>query len=148
MATYSFKDLTGAFAHPLAGAYTFEGEIGLGQITLAMVTENTIHAVAADGTVMVSAVPGDNGTITIETQQTSDLHSFLLSWANLCKTNLRLGDASNWASAALSLRNVVDGATHIATGISPQKIPDKSYAAQGGNVTWVLMAADIQSQNA
>jgi len=53
------------------------------------------------------------------------------------------GDVSQWASATLSFRSLTDGTYHNLTGISPAKIPDKTYAAQGGNVTWNLMAADI-----
>lgn len=143
--TYSFKDLSGAFAHPLAGAYTFAGQIGLGQITFTMATERTTHDVSADGSVMVSYIAGDNGSISIECQQTSDLHNFLLNWYNLCKTNADLGDVSEWASAALTVRSLVGATTHVCRGISPAKNPDKAYAAQGGKVTWNLMAADIQA---
>lgn len=148
MKTYSFKDLSGAFAHPLAGAFIFQGQIGMGQITIAMATEKTTHDVAADGTVMVSFISGDNGSLQIEAQQTSELHAFLLNWYNLIKTAADLGDVSNWASAALSFRNILDGSVHVITGVSPNKIPDKVYAAQGGKITWHLMAADVQSTTA
>lgn len=143
--TYSFKDLSGGFAHPLAGIFTFGGEIGAGQITVHMATEKTAQDVAADGTVQISAIAGDNGTVTIEVQQTSSFHIFLLDWANIIKNNLNNNDISNWATASLLLRNVTNGTSHIITGISPQNIPDKVYAKQGGNINWVLMAGDIQS---
>lgn len=144
MTTYSFKDLTGAFIHPLVGSYVLGGgNVGLGQITVSMTQDRTQQDVAADGSVMVSYMPGDNGTISIEVQQTSDLHGFLLAWFNACKTAADAGDVLNWAAAAISIRNLVDGATHTATGISPGKQPDKSYAAQGGKITWVLPCARI-----
>ena len=38
-----------------------------------------------------------------------------------------------------------EGTSHTASGISPQKVPDKPYQAQGQKVTWVLMCADVQS---
>lgn len=145
MTTYSFKDLTGAFAHPLAGTYAFVGQKGLGQISISMSTEKTAHDVAADGSVMVSHIAGDNGSVSIEVQQTSDLHAFLLTWYNLIKTAAQNSDVSNWATGAITMRNLVDGSTHIVKGISPSKNPDKTYAAQGGRITWALMAADIQS---
>jgi hypothetical protein len=148
MKVYSFKDLSGAFAHPLAGSFIFAGQIGMGQITITMNTEKTSHDVAADGAVMVSFISGDNGQVAIEVQQNSDLHSFLLAWYNLIKTAADQGDVSNWASAGLSLRNVVDGSTHLLVGVSPSKIPDKVYAAQGGKVTWTLMAANVQNLTA
>jgi len=146
--TYSFKDLSGAFTHPLTTPYVFAGKIGLGQITISMSTDKSVHDVSADGSVMISAIPGDHGHVAIEAQQTSDLHAFLLSWYNLIKTAMDAGDLTNWATASMTLRNLVDGSVHTITGISPAKIPDKTYAAQGGKITWTLMAADIQSVTA
>lgn len=143
--TYSFKDLTGAFYHPLAGIYNFGGQMGAGQITVHMATEKTSQDVAADGAVQISAVAGDNGTVTIEVQQTSAFHAYLLDWANTIKNNLNNNDISDWASGTMLLRNISNGTSHTVSGISPQNIPDKVYAKQGGNINWVLMAADIQS---
>lgn len=145
MTTYSFKDSSGAFTHPLAGAFVFAGQIGLSQLHVAMLTEKSAHDVAGDGTVMVSAIAGDNGNVAIEVQQTSALHAFLLAWYNLIKTALLAGDATDWATAAITIRNTVDGSSHVCTGVSPSKIPDKVYAAQGQRITWTLMAADIQN---
>ena len=79
--TYSFLDMTGSLSHPTIGDYVFTGE-GVGQITVAYATERTSHDVAADGSVMVSKVAGNNGTITIECQQTSAVHKWLLAWYN------------------------------------------------------------------
>jgi hypothetical protein len=146
--TYSFKDTTGAFFHPLAGAFTFGGEIGSGQFVTHMATEKTVHDVASDGTVQISAIAGDNGTIAIEVQQTSSLHQFLLTWFNIVKNALNNSDITNWAGATLLLRNTTDGTSHICTGISPQNIPDKTYTKQAGNLTWTLMCADIQNPTA
>lgn len=146
--TYSFRSITGAFTHPLAGAYTFEGNQGIGQLTIHMTTEKSAQATSADGTVQVSFVAGDNGTLTIECQQTSDFHAFLLNWFNVVKTAARNGDASGWAQAYMLIRDSQNNVTHDISGISPQNLPDKPYAAQGGNVTWILQAADIQTTNA
>ena len=138
--TYSFLDLSGAIFGP-TGFYTFTGE-GVGEVIVAMTTEKTAHEVAADGSVMVSKIAGNNGNVTINAQQTSDLHKWLLNWYNA----LLAGDTSLWASTSLTLRNVVNGTSHVIHGVSPQKIPDKSYQAQGQRVSWILMAADIQNQ--
>lgn len=144
MTVYSFKDLTGAFIHPLAGNYILGGgNIGMGQLTISMTQDRTVHDVASDGSVMVSYIPGDQGTISIEVQQTSDLHNFLLNWFNLCKSAADLGDIINWAAAAISIRNIADGSVHLATGVSPGKVPDKVYQQQGQKITWTLPAARI-----
>ena len=148
ISTYSFKDTVGAFVHPIAGTYLLVGgnQGGIGQISISMQTERTVLDVAADGWVMVSAVPGDQGHITFEVQQTSPLHQFLLQWLNILLTASNLGDVSNWATATLSVRNILTNTKHQATGVSPTKYPDMSYGPQGGKVTWQLMCAQIINQ--
>jgi hypothetical protein len=147
MTTYSFKDLTGAFVHPLVGSYIMAGgNVGLGQVTITNATDRTVHDTAADGSVMVSYIAGDSGAASVEVQQTSDLHSFLLIWFNAVKTAADLGDVTNWAAGVLALRNIVDGSIHTLTGVSPSKVPDKVYQAQGQKITWTLMAAAVISE--
>lgn len=143
--TYSFKDSTFAFAHPVANDFVSAGEVGLGQMTVTMAAERTTHDRAADGTIMPSYIAGDDGACSIEVQQTSEIHAFLLAWYNLIKTAANNGDVSNWATAVVTIRNLTDGGEHILSGVSPSKVPDKTYAAAGGKVTWVLMATDVQS---
>lgn len=139
---YSFTDLSGAIAHPALGAYTFTGE-GTGEITVSYSTERTVHDIAADGTVMVSKVAGNNGVVTISAQQTSDVHKWLVNAFNI----VWVLPTSQWASFSATLRNVSDNTTHVLTGMSFGKIADKPYQAQGQRVTWTLMAADIISLN-
>lgn len=138
--TYSFLDLSGSIAHPVKGTFVFTGE-GIGELIVSMSTEKTAHDVAADGAVMVSKIPGNNGTLSIQCQQTSDLHKWLLEWYNY----LMQADVSEWALTTSHLRNINDGTSHNIIGITPQKVPDKTYQAQGQKVTWVLMAADISN---
>jgi hypothetical protein len=139
--TYSFLDSVATLVHPvLPIPITISGE-GMGSATVAMTTERTTHNVASDGVVMVSKIAGNNGSITIEVQQTSAAHKALLAFFNL----LIVSPPNVWAQAVLLLRNVTDGTSHLATGLSPAKIPDKKYDKEGGMVAWHFMAADIQS---
>lgn len=138
--TYSFLDLSGAIAHPDLGAYLFTGQ-GVGTVTVAYETERTQHDTAADGVIMVSKIAGHNGKVTVECQQTSDLHKWLLAAANA----LYIAPTAGWAQMSATLRNTSDGTSHIITGISFGKIPDKAYAAAGGKVSWVLWSANIVS---
>jgi hypothetical protein len=141
--TYSFTAVTAAFNHPLAGSYVMQGQQGFGQIVISNATERTVHDVAADGGIMVSYIPGDNGSVEIEMQQTNAFHEFLVGWYNLIKTNADNGDLSNWATATFVVRDMLSGALHTLTGVSPQKVPDKTYADRGGRIRWVLMAAQV-----
>jgi hypothetical protein len=146
MIVYSFKDLSGTITHPLMSApLIFIGQIGLVKITVAMATEKSTQAVGADGTVITSYVAGDNGLITIECEQNSITHSWLLAWYNAVKIQADLGDITNFALAIAYMRNLVAGYSHVASGISIPKLGDKPYAAQAQNVIWALPAADIQN---
>lgn len=146
--TYSFKDLTGVLSNPLMGEplQLVGGNIGLGTLTVRMLTTRTEHEVGTDGVVLASYVAGANAEVTIEVQQTSDLHHALLDLYNLLTTAADGGDISNWLSTIISLRTILDGSGHFLSGVSFQKIPDKPYAAKGQNVTWTLMAASAVNQ--
>ena len=136
--TYSFTDLAGSISHPTFGAYLFDGT-GIGSVTKSKATDRTAHDVAADGSVMVSKIAGNNGTLTIECQQTSAIHKWLLAWFNV----LWQLPTSEWASTSITLRNSATGTRHIISGVSPQKEPDTPYQSQGQRVTWNLMCAEI-----
>ena len=143
--TYSFKDLSGAMASPLAGAFAFAGTIGAGKVTVEYITDHGALETAADGTVLPVFIAGRSGRITIECQQTSVLHKYLLFWHNMHLINASGGDISQWASTSILLRNTVDGTSHEALGVIPTKIPDKAYAANPTSITWTLLCANLNS---
>ena len=141
--TYSFLDLSGAIVHPFYGTFQFVGE-GMGSVSVKMQETKTVHDIAADGSVMISKIAGNNGSLDLKVQQTSALHKFLLGLYNY----LLIADTIQWAQITILLRNTSDGSSHVATGVSFSKKADKDYTKQGGQVDWSLMAADIQSLNA
>ena len=136
--TYSFADVAGVISHPAVGQYVATGE-GTGSISVSMTTDRTAHDVAADGTVMVSKIKGRNGSITIAVQQTSALNKWLLKLYNY----LEQAATPEWAGINITLRSSTMQDLIRATGVSFQKLPDKPFQAQGQQVSWVLMAADI-----
>lgn len=138
--TYSFLDLVGSIHSPVMRSdYIFTGE-GAGSVTVTKSQERTAQDVAADGSVMVSKVAGNNGTVTIEVQQTSPLQKWLENWFHY----LENADTSDWASTTMLLSNKSTGEDIICTGVSPQKEADKPYQAQGQRVSWTLMCADVK----
>ena len=145
--TYSFKDLVGVIANPLLGITIplTGGNIGTGSITITMSGERTVQDVSADGTVMPSYVSVNNGTVSVEVQQTSILHKELLNMYNLAVAGAEQGAVGVWAAITVSIQTLLDGSTHRCAGVSFSKNPDKSYQAHGQKITWMLMAADIQS---
>lgn len=136
--TYSFGDVNIVISHPQVGQKVINGE-GIGNISFDMTTEKTVHDVAADGRIMVSKVPGINGTITIAIQQVSSLHHWLIGWYN----HVLISPTSEWALAQLTLRSPVMGDSISAFGISPQKMATRPFQAQGQLVTWTLMSTAI-----
>ena len=94
---------------------------------------------SADGSVMVSKIAGNNGTVTLEVQQTSPLNKWLNQWFQKLWNN----KTSKWASTTIFIQNTELGVSHLCTGVSPSKEPDTPYGQQGGRVTWQLMCADI-----
>ncbi|BDR73331.1 hypothetical protein K144316041_20390 [Clostridium tetani] len=136
--TYSFEDVTCSFQHQGVGAASSTGA-GLGSISIAMANDKTAHDVAADGIVMISKMAGKNGTISITMQQVSELHKYLLRWYNY----IDIANTSEFAKMVVSIKSNNLGDTTTCTGVSPQKLADRPYQAQGQQVTWNLMAAEI-----
>jgi superfamily I DNA and RNA helicase len=141
MNVYSFADVTMTISHPKVGQNIATGE-GLGSISVSMAQDRTVHDVAADGKVLVSKIKGRNGTAAISVQQISALNAWLTKWYNYLET----APTDEWADTRIIIRSPQMGETITLTGVSPQKLPDKPYQAQAQQVTWNLMAADIQQE--
>jgi hypothetical protein len=143
--TYSFKDVSGGMSS-VNGPFSFAGQIGVGEFIINMHTEQSVLDTAADGLIMPSALAGQSGAMTIQVQQTSALHRYLLAWYNLLKQARDNGDVSQWFGAAVSLVSKTDGSSHQLTGVAPTKIPDKTYGPQGVRLSWQLLACNIENQ--
>ena len=139
MVTYSFTDLALTINCPGVGSFSFNGT-GVGSVSVQMSNDRTAHDVAADGSIMVSKIKARNGLIAISCQQTSDIHAWLSKWFNYLETS----DSSQYETTNMSLISATMGDKINATRVCPQKQADRPYQAQGQQVTWNLMAADIQ----
>lgn len=145
---YSAKDLNFSLSAALTGPILAAGvqEKGFNKIMVRMTTDQTVDKVGADGAVVISAIPGDQGEIEIEVWQTSSLQADLIQWYNALKAARDAGDVSNWATTTIFIQNIVDGSQHMATGVSPMKIPDKTYEAEAQTVNWVFRCGNIVNQ--
>lgn len=140
--TYSFEDVAVALSHPSYGQYVAQG-VGIGTITVTMSTDRTAHDVAADGSIMVSKVAGNNGTLAIQIQQTSGFNQWVLGLYNYLLT----ASTGEWAEATVTIRSPAMGDYVTCSGVSFQQRAELSYQAQGQQRTWNLMAADITESN-
>lgn len=140
--TYSFSDINlviNPFGRP---AFTINGQ-GVGEVNIAYANDNTSHELAADGSVMVSRITANNGTISISAQQTSRLHGWLMGLFNAL--NDPQTPAALWASIRIditTLTGLQDNKNF--TGVSFTKRADQPYQQQGQMVTWNFMFADGQ----
>ena len=142
LTTYGFQDVDLDIAHAdLGDQYSIAGD-GVGSIAFAMTNERSAHDVAADGAVMVSKIKAKNGTVAIAIQQTSPLHKWLIKLFN--KLQADSSPTTYWAGIKIVLRAPKMGDQITATGVSFQKQADRGYKAQGEQVSWILMAAEVQ----
>jgi hypothetical protein len=141
--TYSFQDVVATFSCPGVGVKSSDGA-GLGSISIVMTQTKTVQEAAADGSIMVSKILGENGTIALQIQQTSQLHKWLLdNWYNYINQS---SNTSDWAAMTIIIKSnaLTDSTTCI--GVSPQKLPDRPYQSQGQLITWNFLAAKITQE--
>ncbi len=137
--TYSFTDTIVTITHPAWGQISLNGA-GLGNVVVTMTTDRTAHDISADGSVMVSKIAGRNGNIAINVQQTSSAAKQITKLFNY----LVNAPAALWAQTVVTINNAVSQDAITATGVAPQKQSDKPFQAAGQQLTWNLMAADVQ----
>ncbi len=145
MDVYSFVDVVGQMTDPDVGPFQFAGQIGIGEFAVTMMTERSAALVAADGNIVISSIAGNAGHLRVQVQQTSLLHQYFLRWLKAKLANQNKGNVTTWLSAAISLRSVTTNTGHNLTGLCPIKMSDMPYATQAQNVTWDLLAADVQN---
>nr|DAR92827.1 MAG TPA: Protein of unknown function (DUF3277) [Caudoviricetes sp.] len=139
VSTYSFTDVNATISHPSYGSYTIQGE-GIGDMTISKTTDRSVHDVASDGSIMVSKIAGNNGSVTINAQQTSSLHKFLQGLFNYCWQD----DTSKWAQISMTVEAPKMGKTYYCSNGSFVKEPDEPFQSQGQRVAWNILFADIQ----
>lgn len=137
ISTYSFSDVNFTMVYNNI-TYSANGE-GIGSINISMANDRTSHDLAADGSVMISKISASNGTVTLSVQQTSSLNAWLTRWYSF----VDVSTTDKWASARITITAPKMGLEYIISGVSPQKLPDVPFQAQGSQITWPMMAAKI-----
>jgi hypothetical protein len=137
--TYSFTDVNATISHPSYGTYSIQGE-GIGDMTIAKLTDRSVQDIASDGSVMTSKIAGNNGRVDINAQQTSSLHEWLQGLFNY----LWQADTSEWAQISATIEAPKMGKSFYCTGGAFVKEPDEPFQAQGQRVSWPILFADIQ----
>ena len=139
--TYSFENTIVTISHPDVGQFTLYGA-GLGDIQISRANEETTHEVSADLSVMVSKSVKKNGTVSLSVLQASDANDYMAKLVKYVET----ASPSVFAQTQISIESNSTGEKWICTGVSPQKMADVTYAAQGATKNWNMMAASIELQ--
>ena len=136
---YSFSDVKVVMYHPNVGQSVLSSQ-GLGKIAIAASGDLSSHTAMADGYVVVNRLKSSHGMITLEVPQNSSADEFLRKWARY----LKHAESYLFALTALNIVDAAGGFTIYCEGVTPQKIPDRTYDAACGMVSWVLLAANVK----
>ena len=136
---YSLPDCKTVLSHPDVGTANLH-QCGTGRIVVSSAGDLSSHTNTADGYVVVNRLKSSHGMITIEVPQNSSADEFLRKWSRFLKNT----ESYLFALTALNIVDSMGRFTIYCEGVTPQKIPDRTYDATSGMVSWVLLAAVIK----
>ena len=139
---YSLPDCKVVLAHPDVGTANLH-QCGMGRVVVASAGDLSSHTNTADGYVVVNRLNTTNGTITIDVPQNSVGDGFLRRWAKWAKST---ASPNRIALGTLTIQDTVAGFTVVCTGVSLQKVPDRTFDRTATNLTYVLLATTITEQ--
>lgn len=139
---YSLPDVKSVLYHPDVGTANLH-QCGMGKIVVSAAGDLTSHTTTADGYVVVNRLRTTSGTITLEVPQNSAADAFLRRWAKWARST---ANANRIALGTLTISDDVSGFRTTCTGVSLQKVPDRTFDRTGTNLTYTLLAATITEQ--
>ncbi|KWR75318.1 hypothetical protein RN01_29845 [Cupriavidus sp. SHE] len=132
--TYSFIDVQANIVGPGGSFPLGYGEATAEEgITIAMANDKNTMTVGSDGNGQHSLRADNSGQITVRYLKTAPVNRTLMALYNAQRIDSRL-----WGKNVITVTQSVAG--DIATGIQCafKKIPDLTYATDGGTVEWVF----------
>lgn len=135
---YSFKDTSVVVNHPDVGQYVLS-DGGMGRIVISYTAEKSSHTQTSNGHIVVNRLAGQNGTITLEVPQSSPADAYMIKLLNY----LGRCNASRFALGTITIRDTLFALTVEATGVTPQKTPDRTYDSASAMQSYAMLAAEI-----
>ena len=134
MATWSFQDIKAAFEGP-GGAFPLAPDSGNAAegISFAPAGDKNIMTEGAGGEIMHSLRASQAGTLTITLLKTSNTNGLLQGVYNFQASSAKL-----WGKNSVVITNTQTGEVSIFKQGAFAKLPDKSWAEEGGTVAWTL----------
>ncbi len=136
---YSLADLKVVMYHKDVGRIVLSSQ-GLGKIGISYSGDMSSHTATADGFVVINRLRTYNGQLTLEVPQNSSADEYLRKWARYLKN---VKKTNQFAKTTLNIVDQAGNFTIYCEGVTPQKIPDRTYDQASSNLTWVLLAASI-----
>jgi hypothetical protein len=137
---YSFLDTQVTFLSPggtfLLGSGSGAAEEGL---TLSMLEDKNTMTIGADGSVMHSLHAGKGATLTVRLLKTSPTNN-QLSLAY----NIQTASSAAHGLNIISIRNNVSGDSITLTQVAFKKLPELTYAKEGGIMEWTFDCGKVE----
>ncbi len=141
-AVYSPADTKTVLSHPQVGQASLH-QGGIGKITVSRSGDLSSHTTTADGYVVVNRLKSVHGQITIEVPQNSAADLFLRKWATYLQS---VKATEQFAASTLTVKDTAGGITLVCSGVTPQKIPDRTFDRLSTNLTYTLLAASVKEK--
>jgi hypothetical protein len=139
MSTYSFLDVKASLVGPGGSANLASGAAAAEEgITIAPTEDINTMTIGADGEVMHSLHANKSGVATIRLLKTSPVNQ-ILSTLYAFQT----ASSANHGQNTISLTNPQTGDAVTMRQVAFQKIPDLTYAKEGGINEWVFHCGKI-----
>ena len=139
---YSLTDTKAVLTHPYVGTANLH-LCGRGRMVVSFSGDMSAHTMTADGTVIINRLKAENGIITLEVPQNSIADEFLRKW---CKYLRNTSRPDFFHLTTLTITDQAGGFTLLCSGVTPQKIPDRTFDRSSTNLTYTLLAASITEQ--
>ena len=136
---YSLADVNTVMYHPKVGQSVLSSQ-GLGKIGISFSGDMSSHTATADGYVVVNRLRTSNGVITLEVPQNSSADEYLRKWARYLKN---VKETAQFAKTTLNIVDHAGNLTIACEGVTPQRVPDRTYDQASSSLTWTLLAASI-----
>ena len=136
---YSLADVKTVIYHPKVGQCSLSQK-GLGKIGISYSGDLSSHTATADGFVVVNRLRANHGMVTLEVPQNSSADEFLRKWIRYLRNveaTARFGETT---------LDIVDSAGKFkihCDGVTPQKVPDRTYDRASSSLTWTLLCATM-----
>ncbi len=136
---YSLAETRVVLYHPDIGQANLH-QCGRGKMVISFSGDLSSHTTTADGYVVVNKLVSDNGTVTLEVPQNSIGDDFLTKYAQYLRN---CNDTSRYLLGTMTVYDVAGNRTIYMTGVTVQKVPDRTYDRTSTNVAYVLLVANI-----